>query len=196
MTFWRQFFGRGSQPRSEQSLAPVPEAEKSSESSQGATTADVLSADPIASQTLTRGFLKEETMTDLITSANLSKEGLKSLFDAAFMETSYDSDGDLRVKEGLSCWVLPSEDRIKLLAAFGFASHATRAQRLELVNRINREYVIVRASVGDRNDSLLFDHDISIRGGVMPAMVVQSTKRFLSIILPSVQECDKDNIVK
>lgn len=135
-------------------------------------------------------------MPDLITLENLSKEILKSLFDAAFMETSYDSDGDLRVKDGLSCWVLPSEDRIKLLAAFGFDARATRAQRLEFVNRVNREYIIVRASMGDRNDTLLFDHDISVRGGVMPAMVVQSTKRFLSIILPSVQECDQDNIVK
>jgi Putative bacterial sensory transduction regulator len=135
-------------------------------------------------------------MPDLINTENLSKEILKSLFDAAFMETSYDLEGDLRVKEGLSCWIFAGEDRIKLLAMFGFKSHATRAQRLEFVNRVNREYIIVRATVRDQNDDLSVDHDFSIRGGVTPAMIVQSTKRFLSILLPAVQNCDSDDIVK
>jgi Putative bacterial sensory transduction regulator len=157
---------------------------------------DQPSANQQARQTASNSLRQEESMPDLISPENLSKEYLKSLFDAAFMETSYDWEGDLRVKEGLSCWVFPSEDRIKLLATFGFKSHATRAQRLEFVNRVNRQYVIVRAAVRDQSDDLSVDHDFSIRGGVAPAMIVQSTKRFLSILLPAVQECDSDDIVK
>src|SRR6266404_3846015 len=85
---------------------------------------------------------------ELITPENLSKELLKTVFDAAFMDTSYDEDGDLRVKEDVSCWVFPSgkvRDRIKLLTNYGFKPETNTLQRLTFVNEINREYVVVRA---------------------------------------------------
>jgi hypothetical protein len=123
-------------------------------------------------------------MTDeLITPENLSKELLKSVLDAALMDTSYDDEGDIRVKENIGCWILPSterKDRIKLLALFGFEPGASQLQRLECVNKINNEYIVVKAIVGQK-DTLRFEYDILVAGGITKKAFVLAVKRFCSI---------------
>jgi hypothetical protein len=123
-------------------------------------------------------------MTDeLITPENLSKELLKSTLDAALMDTSYDNEGDICVKEGIRCWVIPNakfKDRIKLITIFGFEPGASQAQRLECANKINREYIVVKAYVGT-NDSLVFEYDILVAGGITKKAFVLGVKRFCSI---------------
>lgn len=123
-------------------------------------------------------------MTDeLITTENLSKELLKSALDAALLDTSYDADGDLRVKENINCWVFPNaerKDRIKLMALFGFEPGSSPIQRLECVNNINREYIVVKAIV-DQRDMLRFEYDILIAGGITKKAFVLAVKRFCSI---------------
>jgi len=131
-------------------------------------------------------------MTDeLITPENLSKEMLKSVLDSAFMETSYDSDGDLKVRDRVNCFVLPNEerkDRVQLLALFGFKPEATELQRLQGVNRINAEYIIVRAVVG-KNDLLRFTWDIPIAGGITKKAFVLAVKRFCAIPHEAIADC-------
>ena len=140
-----------------------------------------------------------ETMSeDLITPENLSKELLKSVFDAAYMETSYDDDGDLRVKEDVRCWVLlPGEkrDRIHLLTIFGLKPEASRQQRLELANEINKEYVVVRAFINS-SDSLSLTYDFLLEGGITKKALVLGVKRFCGIPRLAINELDRDDIVK
>lgn len=134
-------------------------------------------------------------MTDeLITSDNLSKELLKSVFDAAFMETSYDSDGDLKVKDRVNCFVLPNmerKDRVRLVTIFSFKAGTSELQRLQAVNRINDEYIIVRAVVGE-NDALRFTWDIPIAGGITKKAFVLAFRRFCSIPHDAVVDCASD----
>jgi len=139
---------------------------------------------------------KEETnMTDqLITPENLSKELLKSVLDAAFIETSFDSDGDLKVREGVNCFVFPNDerkDRVRLLALFRFKPEASELLRLQAVNRINAEYIIVRAVVG-KNDTLQFTWDIPIAGGITKKAFALAVKRFCSIPHASIADCAND----
>lgn len=119
---------------------------------------------------------------ELITPDNVSKQLLKSILDDALFETSYDADGDIRVEEDLSFWVLPSKEqgRIKLLANFGFLPDCPREDRLEAVNKINRQYIVVKASVAD-NDILRFEYDILIAGGITRKAFLLAVKRFSSI---------------
>ena len=124
---------------------------------------------------------------DLILPENLSKEALKEIFDNAFMETSFDKDGDLRVRDGNSCFVFPREDRIRLLSVWGFKPETPAQKRQEFVEQVNKEFIMVRATVGPK-DILFFDYDISIRGGILKKMLVLTTKRFLSIARGAVQE--------
>lgn len=119
---------------------------------------------------------------ELITPDNVSKELLKSILDDALFETSYDSDGDIKVEEDISFWVLPSKEqgRIKLLANFGFLPDCPREERLEVVNKINRQYIVVKATAGD-NDLLRFEYDILIAGGITKKAFLLAVKRFASI---------------
>ncbi len=123
-------------------------------------------------------------MTDeLITPENLSKELLSSVLNAAFMDLSYDDEGDIRVQEDISCWVLPgveSKDRIKFLALFRFEPDASEVARLECINKINQEYFLVKAVVGD-NDNLSFEYDMFVAGGITKKAFVLALKRFCSI---------------
>jgi len=134
---------------------------------------------------------------EMITPDNLSKELLKSVFEAAYMDVSYDKDGDVKVKEKVTCFVFPNEkwkDRITLCAIFGFKPNATPTQRLECANRINSEYAIIRAVVG-KNDTLRFTYDILLEGGgVSKKALVLKVKRFCSIPHDAVADCGADLI--
>jgi hypothetical protein len=128
---------------------------------------------------------------ELITPENLTKERLKGILDAAFMETSYDSDGDLRVHDRVKCLVLPNEerkDRIQLVALFGFKPGSGELERLQAVNRINTEYIIVRA-IARGNDILCFTWDLPVAGGLTPKAFVLAVKRFCAIPHPAIAEC-------
>lgn len=134
---------------------------------------------------------------ELITPENLTKERLKAVLDAAFMETSYDNDGDLRVHDRIKCLVLPNlerKDRIQLVALFGFKPQSTELERLQAVNRINTEYIIVRA-VARGNDILCFTWDLPVAGGLTPRAFVLAVKRFCAIPQPAIAEC-ADEVVE
>jgi hypothetical protein len=132
---------------------------------------------------------------ELITPENLSKELLKSVFDDAFLDAFYDQDGDLTVKDQVTCYVYPSEkrDRIRFVAQFGFKPATGLPERLECVNHINDEYIIVKASVG-ANDRLRFLYDIPTAGGITRKALVLTLKRFCSIPHEAVREYGGDLI--
>lgn len=134
---------------------------------------------------------------EMITPENLSKELLKSVLEAAYLDVSYDKDGDIRVKDKVTCFVFPNEkwkDRVTLCAIFGFKAHATPAQRLECANRINSEYAILRAVVG-KNDTLRFTYDVLLEGGgISRKAFVLVLKRFCSIPHDAVRDCGEDLI--
>ena len=127
---------------------------------------------------------------DQITTENLTKELLKSVLDAAFMETRYDQEGDLVVKDSVSCFVLPNEakSRIKLMTLFGFKPSATRLERLECMNNINYDYAIVKTYARPESNALTFSYDLNIEGGLSKKAFVLSLKRFCAIVRPAVQE--------
>lgn len=131
---------------------------------------------------------------ELITPENLTKEMLKEALDAAFMETCYDRDGDLEVVDGLKCFVIPNKerkDRIHLLALFGLRPETTELQRLQAANRINTEYFVVRAALGE-NDTMLFTWDIPVAGGITQKAFVLAVRRFCSIPHKAIANCAKD----
>jgi len=121
---------------------------------------------------------------ELITPDNVSKEALKGLFDAAFMEAGYDSDGDLFVQDRCKCFIFCDEEDqkkrvIRLRTYFRFEAESTEGQRLTCVNEINANYLIVTAVANER--VLMFKHDIPLDGGITKKAFVLLVKRFCSI---------------
>jgi len=135
-----------------------------------------------------------EPAIDLISPDNLSKDLLKALLDSAMIETSYDEDGDLVVDEGIRCNVLFSEkrDRIRLFSVGGFLRDGvTRTEILEAANRINEEYIMVRAKVSDGN-VLALDRDIFLKHGIGKRALAWMVKSFCAISDEAIQEHASD----
>lgn len=128
---------------------------------------------------------------ELITPETLSTSLLKEVFDQAFMETVIDPDGHLKVIDRIKAHIRPREDRIYVFAVFGFRPETPTERRLEFVNRVNQEYIIVRATSND-NNLLLFDHDIPVAGGISKKAVVLRVQRFCSIPHAAIGEFGMD----
>ncbi len=133
---------------------------------------------------------------ELIGPENLTKDLLKSIFDAAMMDVEVDDEGDLFVRDAsIGCYVLPSDakDRIRLLAFFKQNENVSHQDKLEVANEINRQYVFVRVAVLS-NGRVSFDCDIPVSGGLTKKALVMVTKRFLSIPRPAIQDCDTKDV--
>jgi len=130
-----------------------------------------------------------------ITAENVSRNKIKEIFDAAFMESSFDEDGDIKVIERCKCFVRVDKERrrINLLTLFGFKSGVSEFEKLQCANMINSSYIMARASV--KGDVLAFTYDICLDGGVSASQVVKTVKRFCSIPHEAVNDYGRD-IVK
>ena len=136
--------------------------------------------------------------TELVTPDNVSAEMLRDLYEAAYMDVTLDEEhGMIRIREELAAraHLSESKERIQLLAVYGLKEEAQRIDRLELVNRINENYVLIRAGIDDDGD-LWFDYCILLKGGLTKKAIVQATRAFLMLVPKAVNECDEDGIVE
>ena len=136
--------------------------------------------------------------TELVTPDNVSVEMLRDLYEAAYMDVTLDEEhGLIRIREELAAraHLSESKERIQLLAVYGLKEEAQRIDRLELVNRINENYVLIRAGIDDDGD-LWFDYCILVKGGLTKKAIVQATRAFLMLVPKAVNECDEDGIVE
>ena len=136
--------------------------------------------------------------TELVTPDNVSVEMLRDLYEAAYMDVTLDEEhGMIRIREELAAraHLSESKERIQLLAVYGVKEEAQRIERLELVNRINENYVLIRAGIDDDGD-LWFDYCILVKGGLTKKAIVQATRAFLMLVPKAVNECDEDGIVE
>ncbi|QXD14111.1 YbjN domain-containing protein [Rhodocaloribacter litoris] len=127
---------------------------------------------------------------DLITSDNLSVDTLRATFEAAYMDVSLSESGHLRIRDACIVLVIPDmerRNRIRLMSVFGFKDGTSPIDRLQCVNRINDEYIMVCAST--TNDGLLlFRYDLMLDGGLPRKALVLAVKRFASIPHGAIQE--------
>lgn len=126
--------------------------------------------------------------SDLINSENISKERLKELYDAAFMHTSFDDDGDLMVNDGgYFCFAFPAEGTVRLMAIFRTNPSLKPQRLLEFANRINQEFIMVRATIAS-NSAVVIDYYLLLEGGMTPRSIVSATKRLLQVTTQAISE--------
>jgi hypothetical protein len=134
---------------------------------------------------------------DLVTPDNVSIKMIRDLYEAAYMEVTLDEEKkQLRIREDVlaRAFLSESKDRLQLVAYYGIKEDAQRIDRLELVNRVNENYVLIRAGIDDDGD-LWFDYTVLLKGGITKKAVVQATRVFLMLVPRAVNECDEDGIV-
>lgn len=135
--------------------------------------------------------------SEFVSPENVSLELIRDVYDAAMMEVTLDEEKRfIRIKEDVvaRCTLSESKERIQLIAYYGIKDEAQRIDRLELVNRINEQYVLIRAGIDDDGD-LWFDYCLVLKGGVSKKHIVQATRVFLMLVPKAVSECDEDGIV-
>lgn len=135
--------------------------------------------------------------TDLVTPDNASIDLIREVYEQAYMEVTVDEDKkQVRIKEEVlaRAFLSESKERLQLVAYYGIKDDAQRIDRLELVNRVNENYVLIRAGIDDDGD-LWFDYCVLLKGGVTRKAIVQATRAFLMLVPRAVNECDEDGIV-
>jgi hypothetical protein len=133
---------------------------------------------------------------DLLTPDTVSVQSLKAIFDAAFMDTRLDEDGDLYVKEEVGChlFLSKSRERIHLVSMFRANDESSTAEKLIFVNRFNDSVAVARAYMAE-NGGLRFDYYIPVAGGISKPAVVKATKFFLSTIKYGIDEHDSEDVI-
>ncbi len=119
--------------------------------------------------------------TDIVTPEKVSVSMLKAAFDSAFMETSVDEHGQLRVQADVWFYVWPSDrgDHIRLLAPCGLKEGADKDAAASFAKRINGEFIMIRAL--NHEGGLDLEYYVMVEGGVTLKNIVLTARRFARI---------------
>jgi hypothetical protein len=112
------------------------------------------------------------------------------------MEATLDPEsGELRIKDGYTCFMRPDTDGrlIALYAIFKTQPSAMQSDKLEYVNRVNDKVKLIRASVM-ADGRYYFDYYLAVDGGITKKAIVLATRRFLGTLETAMTE-DTGNVV-
>jgi len=128
----------------------------------------------------------------MITPENVSLELLKDTL-AAYTDTALDEDGDLLVKGECQVYVnvIPDKSSIRLMTIFRLKDESSVNARLEAVNKINSDYLIVKAHCTD-NNKLIFTYFFMLAGGLTKKALIRGVKMFDSIPIVAISDYAKD----
>src|SRR5438876_2398803 len=126
------------------------------------------------------GHAPEDTQgpAELIYPENLTKDGLRDLFLAAYMDASFDDDGDVMVKESYRSYLIPSSDAawIRVYSPFKANEAATQEDKLAYCTKVNSDLIIVRAYVTDKG-GFIFEEYLPVEGGITKRALVLAVRR-------------------
>lgn len=121
-------------------------------------------------------------------SENLSKESLKSTFDAAFTETLIDEEEDLQMRDGDGYYVFARKNHTRMMILFRTKENANHQEQLKFANHVNARYMIACVDSSDKRSTIGFEYDIPVEGGITKQDVVLAMKPFLSTPINAIQE--------
>lgn len=134
---------------------------------------------------------------ELLGPENVTLEAVRDIYNAALLDVELDEengfvviDDEIVARAKLS----DSKERLQLIACYRVREDVPRIDRLELVNRINDQYVIVRAAMSE-DDELWVDYAVVLKGGTTPKQIAHATRMFLKVAEMAVKDCDEDGIV-
>jgi hypothetical protein len=137
----------------------------------------------------------DQPPAELLYPENITKEGLRDLFVAAYMDAALDEDGDVVVKESYRSYLMPSQDAawIRLYSPFKASEAATMEDKLAYVNKVNNDLVIVRAYVTS-SGGFVFEEYLPVEGGITKRAIVFAVRRFHRM-LESAVRADEGNVL-
>ena len=135
---------------------------------------------------------------DMVSEATVSRDMLKAMYDAAKVPASLDGGGNLILNlSQVKVFVLPGKDSVRLMASYDFAPRATWQEKLDLANRINDEYIMVRALLPEKwPGTLSLDYYVMLGAGISRATMVAITRRFAEVVVEAIGATDTDRLIK
>jgi len=137
--------------------------------------------------------------TDKIPEDQVTPPTLQSFFKAAFMKADVDEDGDIKVKSdaGITVWISIEAERklLKYVATYGFKDDTSEEERLQLVNTLNDNVILVRFSV-PRDDVLMADYYLYYEEGIIPYQIVNTLRHFANITVKAIREYDTEDLIE
>lgn len=108
----------------------------------------------------------------------------------------FDEDGDLIVKGECQVYVtiIPDKSSIRLMTIFRIKDESSLNARLEAVNKINNDYMIVKAHCSD-NNKLIFTYYFMLAGGLTNKALIRGVKLFDSIPHIAINDYAKDIVI-
>ncbi|MFM7675337.1 MAG: YbjN domain-containing protein [Synechococcus sp.] len=122
----------------------------------------------------------------------LSDDVLKSIFDAAFIDTEVDDDGDLFVTDDMRVLVegLPDQDCFQFTAYFGIDKKHSRESLLEACNSFNTSYLGLKAGITDGSEAIVFNYAVLMKGGgaIEAKEIIRLFKYFQDVVSASLED--------
>ena len=130
---------------------------------------------------------------ELVYPETLTKDSLRDLFLAAYMDASFDDDGDVMVKENYRTYLIPASDAawIRLYSPFKSNEAATQEDKLAYANKVNSDLIITRAYVTDKG-GFIFEEYLPVEGGITKRAIVLAVRRFHRMLDAAVRADEKN----
>ena len=115
---------------------------------------------------------------EIISDENFSLKKIAQILDEAYFDVDNDNDKYLGVSAGGSRVLVNFEEENKVLTFISLweIEKGSITEHLELVNKLNRDIILVRFSVKEK--TLWCDQQFLVKGGLTAKWVVMSLKRF------------------
>jgi len=122
---------------------------------------------------------------------------LQALYEQAGIRTEVDDDGDLAVHPGeLKAFVHLNEAnrQIRYVAYYGIDETAPRLDKLELLNRMNSDYIFARFALVD-DEAISADFYLPYEGGVPAELIVESLQLFGVAVPSAIAGCNEAGLI-
>ena len=150
----------------------------------------VMAANAPASETPSKAL---KTMPE----ADVSLKKVQEIFDAAYLKTEIDKEGDLKIDDdGVKTFVRvdPARKLITFFTAWGFKASSPEVKKLQLLNTLNNEVIFVRFSM-PQPATLWCDYQFLYDGGMTPHTLISNYKQFVRVASSAVSSKDPDNLI-
>lgn len=117
---------------------------------------------------------------DLIYHDKVNTNQLKEIFDNAYITVLETTDEYVKIKDQSTVYVdvYPSTKYLTLSLTFSLKNDTPKTEISELLNKLNKEVVMLKAWCNDANHSIVFSYYVWLDGGIAPKTLISSVKFF------------------
>ena len=122
---------------------------------------------------------------------------IKTFFDAAFIKSEFDDDGDLLIEDGGTKTFIVVDEEKKMITYFSIwplRASVPEMKKLQLVNQLNDDLIIVRYCM-PRPETLWCDYQVLYEGGITPYTIINNYRMFIKVVKGTAQTKDPEDII-